>query len=132
MRAHAALSLCMSPHSKGATPYRKSLFDSLLFGCIPVTFSRHYELYAPWHLGGVDDRFNFRSNSHVFIDGDAYVRGEVDLFETLTAISDDQIEQMQASLPPPDFANRIRPEDSHEGAVRGGGELNLGAHWGMR
>ena len=40
---------CLEPG--GDSPYRKSLWDSLAVGCIPVVFSKYSELTAPWHWG---------------------------------------------------------------------------------
>jgi hypothetical protein len=69
---------CLEPG--GDSPYRKSLSDDLLNGCIPVIFSPYLQLVDPWHWG------HFRNRSSVFVSGPDYVAGHVDLFKLLQDI----------------------------------------------
>lgn len=46
---------------EGDSPYRKSIYDSLAFGCIPVLFSRAMQLVAPFMWSDA-----WKADSHVF------------------------------------------------------------------
>jgi hypothetical protein len=64
----------------GDSPYRKSLSDDLLSGCIPVIFSPYLLLNNQWH-------WDFRNDSSVYIDGVEYSKGNVNLFEILSKVA---------------------------------------------
>eukprot|EP00192_Tetraselmis_astigmatica_P013568 CAMPEP_0117685002 /NCGR_PEP_ID=MMETSP0804-20121206/21480_1 /TAXON_ID=1074897 /ORGANISM="Tetraselmis astigmatica, Strain CCMP880" /LENGTH=326 /DNA_ID=CAMNT_0005496191 /DNA_START=824 /DNA_END=1805 /DNA_ORIENTATION=+ len=71
---------CLEPG--GDSPYRKSLSDSLLLGCIPVVFSPYLQLVDEWHWGP------FRQSSHVYINRQDYLDGRLDLFAHLQHLVD--------------------------------------------
>ena len=78
---------CLEPG--GDTPYRRSLVDDLLYGCIPVTFSRYHELYSPWHWG------SWRNDSRVYVNGSAYAAGEFEILPILRAMPEARVREMQ-------------------------------------
>ena len=47
VRAKASSVFCLEP--EGDSPDRKSVYDSLLLGCIPVVFSRRTLALSPLH-----------------------------------------------------------------------------------
>jgi hypothetical protein len=69
---------CLEPG--GDSPYRKSLSDDLLSGCIPVIFSPYLKLVDPWH-------WDFRNESSVYVDGVEYAKGNIDIFDILSKIA---------------------------------------------
>jgi hypothetical protein len=75
LKTKARSTFCLEPG--GDSPYRKSLSDDLLFGCIPVLFSPYMEIATPWHWD------HFINDSHVHVNGADYVAGKVDLFKLL-------------------------------------------------
>ncbi|KAH8057167.1 hypothetical protein JL722_6808 [Aureococcus anophagefferens] len=81
---------CLEPG--GDSPYRKSIYDSVLSGCIPVVFSQYARAVAPHHWG------SFRNASTVFVDEAAYAAGDLDLFEFLRGIPGDAVAAMQRTI----------------------------------
>ena len=73
---------CFQP--PGDTPTRKSIFDSLIAGCIPVLFSKSsaYDQYL-WHLPQNGSLYS------VLFDGDDVINHRVDVLDTLTHIAND-------------------------------------------
>ncbi|KAL8150440.1 hypothetical protein V2J09_020248 [Rumex salicifolius] len=79
---------CLQP--VGDSPTRKSVFDSLVSGCIPVLFSPFTAYYQyPWHLP-LD-----RSKYSVFVDQDEVRRRQVNVVDRLIAISPAQRTEMR-------------------------------------
>ncbi|GAB4856860.1 hypothetical protein Ancab_014779 [Ancistrocladus abbreviatus] len=79
---------CLQP--VGDSPTRKSVFDSLISGCIPVLFSPFTAYYQyPWHLPE-----DFRKYS-VFIDEEEVRRRKVNVVERLTGIPSKEREEMR-------------------------------------
>lgn len=71
---------CMQP--PGDSPTRKSVFDSLISGCIPVLFDPFTAYYQyPWHLPEDHDKYS------VFIDKKEVKQMNVNVVERLTNIS---------------------------------------------
>ena len=81
---------CLEPG--GDSPYRKSIFDSILLGCIPVVFSEYTNRVAPWHWAG------FRDRSRVLVDERRYRDGALDLIDYLRNIPRDEVRRMQATI----------------------------------
>ncbi|KAH7284084.1 hypothetical protein KP509_34G038800 [Ceratopteris richardii] len=75
---------CLQP--SGDSPTRKSIFDSLVAGCIPVLFSpaSAYTQYV-WHLPEDGNLYS------VFIDEDEVIRGKIDVMATLSSIANDTV-----------------------------------------
>ncbi|XP_008797230.2 LOW QUALITY PROTEIN: xyloglucan-specific galacturonosyltransferase 1-like [Phoenix dactylifera] len=79
---------CLQP--PGDSPTRKSVFDSLASGCIPVLFSRYTAYYQyTWHLPE-----NHRKYS-VFIDEEEVREGKVDVIEKLKEVSLEERHEMR-------------------------------------
>ena len=81
---------CLEPG--GDSPYRKSIYDSVLSGCIPVVFSQYARAVAPHHWG------SFRNASTVFVDEAAYAAGDLDLFAYLRGIPEEAVAAMQRTI----------------------------------
>ena len=105
---------CLEP--LGDSPYRKSIWDSLSLGCIPVVFSLYSEITAPWHWG------SWRNDSRVYIAEDELLQPNFDLIRHLRNIPREQIRRMQDAIAR--NAHRIQfaiddlPFDSYETLVR--------------
>jgi hypothetical protein len=81
---------CLEPG--GDSPWRKSLSDSITFGCIPVLFSEDSDEVSPWHWG------HWKKQGRILIDREAFVRGEIDLYQLLISIPPELLELMQQTL----------------------------------
>ena len=81
---------CLEP--AGDSPFRKSLSDSLAFGCVPVLFHNFTDAVAPWFWGA------WRQDARVLIDRDAFVSGAIDLRDKLSAIPARRVEQMARTI----------------------------------
>ncbi|KAF9600067.1 hypothetical protein IFM89_002540 [Coptis chinensis] len=79
---------CLQP--PGDSPTRKSFFDSLVSGCIPVLFSPFTAYYQyPWHLPQDHSRYS------VFIDQEEVRQGNVNVVETLMKVSKRERDEMR-------------------------------------
>ncbi|KAJ0988664.1 hypothetical protein J5N97_007020 [Dioscorea zingiberensis] len=79
---------CLQP--QGDTPTRRSVFDSMVAGCVPVFFHPRtaYDQYT-WYLPREHDRYS------VFIAEDEVRRGEVSIEEVLSGYSEEQVRAMR-------------------------------------
>jgi len=80
---------CLQPG--GDSPYRKSVFDAALAGCIPVVFSQQLARVAPWQRGNFPEHF-------VVLNGAAVQRGEIDVMRTLAGIPQTKIAELRRNL----------------------------------
>ncbi|XP_074555652.1 xyloglucan-specific galacturonosyltransferase 1-like [Curcuma longa] len=79
---------CLQP--PGDSPTRKSVFDSLVAGCIPVLFNPFTAYYQyPWHLPEDHQRWS------VFIDEEEVRQGKVDVVERLRRVPAEEREEMR-------------------------------------
>ncbi|KAL8543690.1 hypothetical protein ACS0TY_004310 [Phlomoides rotata] len=79
---------CLQP--PGDSPTRKSIFDSLVSGCIPVLFDPMTAYYQyPWHLPEDHDKYS------VFIDKDEVRNRTVNVVERLLKIPERERENMR-------------------------------------
>ncbi|MQM18260.1 hypothetical protein Taro_051246 [Colocasia esculenta] len=79
---------CMQP--PGDSPTRKSVFDSLVAGCIPVLFDPFTAYYQyPWHLP--EDHHLYS----VYIGKEEVKEGKVDVVERLLAVPAEEREKMR-------------------------------------
>lgn len=79
---------CLQP--PGDSPTRKSVFDSLVSGCIPVIFDPFTAYYQyPWHLPEDHRKYS------VFIDKDELRSKKIDVVELLAKISQKEKENMR-------------------------------------
>eukprot|EP00245_Coleochaete_scutata_P016830 TRINITY_DN8032_c0_g2_i1.p1 TRINITY_DN8032_c0_g2~~TRINITY_DN8032_c0_g2_i1.p1 ORF type:complete len:312 (+),score=35.06 TRINITY_DN8032_c0_g2_i1:118-936(+) len=82
---------CLQP--SGDDPVRKSTFDSIVAGCIPVFFCKDSAYYQYlWHLPAEWDSYS------VFIDQKEMEAGNVTLKEVLSRYSRDEIQKMQQRI----------------------------------
>lgn len=91
LQGKTASKFCFEPG--GDTPGRKSLYDSIALGCVPVLTSPYQLLLAPWHLG------HFRNTATVYLDRDVYLHDGFDIFthlENIVAIG--EYKRMQEEL----------------------------------
>ncbi|KAH8048209.1 hypothetical protein JL722_12613 [Aureococcus anophagefferens] len=87
--AKAKSVFCLEP--LGDSPYRKSIWDSLSLGCIPVVFSLYSEITAPWHWGpGATPRVYV---PEARLNDDAF-----DLVDHLRSIPEADVKAMQATI----------------------------------
>ena len=112
--AKAQSLFCLEP--LGDSPYRKSIWDSLSLGCIPVVFSVYSEITAPWHWGG------WRNTSRVYVPEKVFLDDDFDLVDYLRAIPPGHVRSMQDTIAK--HANAINiavddlPYDAYETLVR--------------
>ena len=81
---------CLEP--AGDSPYRKSLSDSITYGCIPVLFSNLTNEVAPWHWG------EWKEEGRVLVPRDAFTAGLIDLKVLLESIPPQLLTLMQATV----------------------------------
>lgn len=78
LKAKTTSKFCFEPG--GDSPYRKSLYDSISLGCIPILLSPYQLLVSPWHLG------HFRDAAMIYLDRDVYMKNEVNIFTYLEGL----------------------------------------------
>ncbi|CAN1184243.1 Xyloglucan-specific galacturonosyltransferase 1 [Linum perenne] len=79
---------CLQP--PGDSPTRKSVFDSLVSGCIPVLFSPFTAYYQyPWHLPEENEKYS------VFVDEEQVRKMEVNVVERVMRIPVRRREEMR-------------------------------------
>lgn len=69
---------CLEP--SGDSPPRKSMYDSISLGCIPVIFTPYLQLISPWHWGHI------YTNCSIYINQQEYLAGRINLVKVLTHI----------------------------------------------
>ncbi|CAN6464072.1 unnamed protein product [Victoria cruziana] len=82
---------CLQP--PGDSPTRKSFFDSLVYGCIPVVFdpfTAHFQY--PWHLPEDCRRYS------VYIDRELVKQRKVDVLNVLSRISIEERRKMRSYI----------------------------------
>ncbi|PQP95569.1 putative xyloglucan galactosyltransferase GT17 [Prunus yedoensis var. nudiflora] len=89
MRVMTRSQFCLQ--APGDTPTRRSTFDSVLAGCVPVFFSRHtaYSQYA-WYLPGDASRYS------VYIDEKSNASRRIE--EELLKISSEKVKMMREEI----------------------------------
>ena len=92
MRPMLKAKFCLEP--PGDTPTRRSTFDAILAGCVPVFFENaSARTQYGWHLPpGRYDEFS------VTIPKDAVVLGGVQIVETLAAVPEEELARMRERL----------------------------------
>ena len=86
----AAATFCLEPG--GDSPFRKSLSDSIAFGCVPVLFSNLTDAVAPWFWGA------WRDEARVLVPRAPFVAGEIDLRSWLSSIPHGHVRVMQHTI----------------------------------
>lgn len=106
---------CLEPG--GDSPWRKSLYESLVSGCLPIIFSVYNLHVSPMHWA------SFARNVSVLIDPNAFIEGRVDLVQTIKSISPADIRAKQTLLS--QHAHRLHysiddyPNDAFETMMKG-------------
>ncbi|KAG0616407.1 hypothetical protein M758_5G112800 [Ceratodon purpureus] len=90
MRLFEESVFCLQPQGDSAT--RKSIFDSMLAGCIPVFFHENSYLGYAWHLP------KERSSYSVFIAEDHIRSGTLSVESVLRAIPAKEVQQMRETI----------------------------------
>lgn len=99
---------CLEP--AGDSPWRKSISDSITFGCIPVLFSELTDNVTPWFWN------DWKARGRVLVPRDEFVAGRIDLKKLLQSMPPDLLELMQKTLK--DKARRFQyslDEDPEDG-----------------
>ena len=86
----ANVTFCLEPG--GDSPFRKSLSDSIAFGCIPVLFSNLTDAVAPWFWGSWKDR------ARVLVPRDDFISGRIDLRALLSSLPPALLHRLQRTL----------------------------------
>lgn len=86
----AQSTFCLEPG--GDSPFRRSIADDLLFGCIPVAFSRLLDNAYPWVWDG------WREASLVVIPRQQFLDGDIDLVALLSSIPPALLRRMQETI----------------------------------
>ena len=81
---------CLEP--AGDSPWRKSIADSVAFGCIPVFFSNLTDDWSPWHWG------DWKARARVLVSRSDFLTGRIDLKTLLQSIPPHLLELMQTAL----------------------------------
>jgi hypothetical protein len=96
----------------GDTPGRKSLSDSIAFGCIPVLFSQLSDDVAPWHWASWKDR------ARVLVPRDEFVSGRIDLKVLLQSMPPELLALMKRTLKEKARQFQYSLDDDQEDGVR--------------
>ncbi|CAI7818538.1 unnamed protein product [Closterium sp. NIES-54] len=115
---------CLQP--TGDSSVRRSTFDSLLAGCIPVFFKEDsFNMQYPWHFP--EDR----SSISVTLDEAHVLNGTVDVAAELAAIPEERVASMQARIrelvPQLLYRHVAVPRGGERGEGRVGGNAEGGA-----
>lgn len=82
---------CLQP--PGDSPTRKSVFDSLIAGCIPVLFNPFTAYYQyPWHLPANQSSYS------VYVPEESVKQREINVIEVLQKIPDEQRKEMRKTI----------------------------------
>jgi hypothetical protein len=84
---------CLEP--EGDSPFRKSVYDSIAMGCIPVLFSHNSDAVSPWHWGP------FRADSRVLLSEETFMeakRSRRNGLQPLLDMPQSRIAAMQATI----------------------------------
>ena len=90
LNAKTKSTFCFEP--EGDWPTRQSMIQDVLLTCIPVFFSQSYRYLWSSFWG------NFIQEASVEIDGDAVMKGEIDIFDYLKSISPSEVRRKQSLL----------------------------------
>lgn len=96
----------------GDSPWRKSLSDSIVFGCIPVLFSELTDDVASWHWG------EWKERGRVLVPRDEFVAGRIDLKTLLESIPPQLLELMQTTIREKARRFQYSVDDDQEDGIR--------------
>lgn len=86
----ARATFCLEP--AGDTPGRKSLSDSITFGCIPVLFSELSDDTSPWHW------LEWKDRARILVPRDDFVADRIDLNELFKTMPPKLLQIMKNTL----------------------------------
>jgi hypothetical protein len=101
---------CLEP--AGDTPGRKSLSDSITFGCIPVLFSDLTDDVAPWHW------LSWKDRARVLIPRHEFLAGRIDVKRLLQSMPSELLAIMQSTLRTKSRQFQYSIDDDPEDGVR--------------
>lgn len=101
---------CLEP--AGDSPWRKSLADSISFGCIPVLFSELTDDVAPWFWS------DWKARARVLVPRDEFVAGRIDLKVLLESIPPKLLELLQTTLKEKGRKFQYSVDDNQEDGIR--------------
>ena len=125
LRLKATSTFCLEP--PGFSPPRKSMIDSMLSGCIPVTFYTDEQLrhLMPFHFGG------WGLNATLRLDAAAVTRGDIDVIETLAALPAAHVASLRRAIAADAhrlvYAFGSYPDDAVETVLRALGDATAAA-----
>lgn len=108
--AKSKSTFCLEP--AGDSPWRKSLSDSITFGCIPVFFSELTDDVAPWFWQ------DWKARARVVVPRDEFVAGRIDLKVLLEAIPSKLLKLMQSTLKQKARRFQYSVDDDQEDGIR--------------
>jgi hypothetical protein len=82
---------CLEP--EGDSPWRKSIYDSLTSGCIPIFFSTNTDALSSWHWPPA-----MRADMRLVVSEADFMSGETTLESVLNSITPERIAVMQAAI----------------------------------
>jgi hypothetical protein len=106
----AKATFCLEP--AGDTPGRKSLSDSITFGCIPVLFSHLTDDVAPWFW------LDWKDRGRVLVPREEFVAGRIDLKKLLQSMPKELLELMRTTLKEKARRFQYSLDDDQEDGVR--------------
>lgn len=109
-KAKAQVTFCLEP--AGDTPGRKSISDSITFGCIPVIFSELTDDVAPWFW------LDWKDRARVLVPREEFVAGRIDLKKLLQSIPPELLELMRKTLRQKARKFQYSVDDDQEDGVR--------------
>lgn len=101
---------CLEP--AGDTPGRKSLSDSITFGCIPVLFSELMDDVAPWFW------LDWKDRGRILVPREEFVAGRIDLKRLLQSIPPALLDLMRTTLSEKARKFQFSLDDDQEDGVR--------------
>ena len=101
---------CLEP--AGDSPWRKSLADSITFGCIPVLFSELTDDVAPWFWK------DWKARARVLVPREEFIAGRIDLKKLLQSIPPQLLKVMQTTLKEKSRRFQYSVDDDHEDGIR--------------
>jgi hypothetical protein len=108
--AKASSVFCLEP--AGDSPWRKSISDSITFGCIPVLFSDLTDDVAPWFWQ------DWKAQGRVLVPRDEFVAGRIDLKMLLQSMPSELLELMQTTLREKSRRFQYSTDDDQHDGVR--------------
>ena len=115
---HQKMSSIFCAEPEGDAPNRKSLYDSLLLGCIPVLFSRRTYALSPLHWDS-----SWKRDSSILVKYSDYVSGQLNLISYLESFVDSNgsrwnksVTSMQRSIADNAHSLQYSLDDSEEDA----------------